>query len=120
VQSRSFIYTVFKSGPCGYNCRHRRYQERFLHFFFSLSHSYSLPPHLSPSLSLDMGSETNGQIEEGFEIPEINIKFTQLFINGCFVDALSGSICLSKTFRSQFCLIEVDMSCIINHSSSFA
>jgi coniferyl-aldehyde dehydrogenase len=37
-----------------------------------------------------MGSDTNGKIEEGFEIPEINIKFTQIFINGHFVDALSG------------------------------
>ncbi|KAJ3671101.1 hypothetical protein LUZ60_008527 [Juncus effusus] len=37
-----------------------------------------------------MGSETNGKKEDGFEIPEISIKFTQLFINGKFVDSLSG------------------------------
>ncbi|KAJ3701863.1 hypothetical protein LUZ61_005568 [Rhynchospora tenuis] len=43
-----------------------------------------------------MGSETNGKVQEGFEIPEINIKFTQLFIDGHFVDALSG-----KTFETR-------------------
>jgi hypothetical protein len=78
----------------------------------------TLPPlSLSLSLSFDMGSETNGKIEEGFEIPEINIKFTQLFINGRFVDALSGSILSTfvslNLFPSVLCLVEVAMSCII-------
>ncbi|KAM0859313.1 hypothetical protein ACQ4PT_047248 [Festuca glaucescens] len=34
--------------------------------------------------------------EKGFEVPELEIKFTKLFINGQFVDAVSG-----KTFETR-------------------
>ncbi|KAG1346268.1 hypothetical protein COCNU_06G000970 [Cocos nucifera] len=40
-----------------------------------------------------MGSQCNG---DEFEVPEIKIKFTKLFINGQFVDAISG-----KTFETR-------------------
>ncbi|XP_008775315.3 aldehyde dehydrogenase family 2 member C4-like [Phoenix dactylifera] len=40
-----------------------------------------------------MGSQCNG---DEFEMPEIKIKFTKLFINGQFVDAISG-----KTFETR-------------------
>ncbi|KAG1346269.1 aldehyde dehydrogenase family 2 member C4 [Cocos nucifera] len=40
-----------------------------------------------------MGSQCNG---DDFEMPEIKIKFTKLFINGQFVDAVSG-----KTFETR-------------------
>ncbi|XP_010926057.1 aldehyde dehydrogenase family 2 member C4 [Elaeis guineensis] len=40
-----------------------------------------------------MGSQCNG---DDFEVPEIKIKFTKLFINGQFVDAVSG-----KTFETR-------------------
>ncbi|GJN18507.1 hypothetical protein PR202_gb05675 [Eleusine coracana subsp. coracana] len=40
----------------------------------------------------------NGSSEkhEGFEVPKVEVKFTKLFINGHFVDALSG-----KTFETR-------------------
>ncbi|XP_009403415.2 aldehyde dehydrogenase family 2 member C4 isoform X1 [Musa acuminata AAA Group] len=41
-----------------------------------------------------MASEANGSTEDGVKMPEI--KFTKLFINGCFVDAVSG-----KTFETR-------------------
>ncbi|CAL9753930.1 unnamed protein product [Musa acuminata subsp. burmannicoides] len=40
-----------------------------------------------------MASEANSSAGDGLKLPEI--KFTKLFINGCFVDAVSG-----KTFES--------------------
>ncbi|XP_065042395.1 aldehyde dehydrogenase family 2 member C4-like [Musa acuminata AAA Group] len=41
-----------------------------------------------------MASEANDSTEDGVKMPEI--KFTKLFINGCFVDAVSG-----KTFETR-------------------
>nr|XP_009403415.1 PREDICTED: aldehyde dehydrogenase family 2 member C4 [Musa acuminata subsp. malaccensis] len=41
-----------------------------------------------------MASEANGSTGDGVKMPEI--KFTKLFINGCFVDAVSG-----KTFETR-------------------
>ncbi|CAL9762181.1 unnamed protein product [Musa acuminata subsp. burmannicoides] len=41
-----------------------------------------------------MASEADGSTEDGVKMPEI--KFTKLFINGCFVDAVSG-----KTFETR-------------------
>ncbi|KAL6882014.1 hypothetical protein ACP4OV_011486 [Aristida adscensionis] len=37
-----------------------------------------------------------GEDKQGFEVPELDIKFTKLFINGQFVDAVSG-----KTFETR-------------------
>jgi coniferyl-aldehyde dehydrogenase len=33
----------------------------------------------------------NGGDSKGFEVPKLEIKFTKLFINGRFVDAVSGT-----------------------------
>ncbi|CAL9189117.1 unnamed protein product [Musa hybrid cultivar] len=41
-----------------------------------------------------MASEADGSTEDGVKMPEI--KFNKLFINGCFVDAVSG-----KTFETR-------------------
>ncbi|XP_072968638.1 aldehyde dehydrogenase family 2 member C4-like [Typha angustifolia] len=43
-----------------------------------------------------MSSESNGNSNGSFKMPDIKIKFTKLFINGQFVDSISG-----KTFESR-------------------
>ena len=37
--------------------------------------------------------------EKGFEVPELDIKFTKLFINGQFVDAVSGTHLFPSTLQ---------------------
>ncbi|XP_052135579.1 aldehyde dehydrogenase family 2 member C4-like [Oryza glaberrima] len=43
-----------------------------------------------------MAAAANGGDSKGFEVPKLEIKFTKLFINGRFVDAVSG-----KTFETR-------------------
>jgi hypothetical protein len=36
-------------------------------------------------------ADANGSSQNGFEVPKVEVKFTKLFINGHFVDAVSGA-----------------------------
>ncbi|GJM94030.1 hypothetical protein PR202_ga10641 [Eleusine coracana subsp. coracana] len=42
------------------------------------------------------GANRSSEKHEGFEVPQVEVKFTKLFINGQFVDAVSG-----KTFETR-------------------
>ncbi|KAK3164673.1 hypothetical protein QOZ80_1AG0022890 [Eleusine coracana subsp. coracana] len=42
------------------------------------------------------GANGSSEKHEGFEVPKVEVKFTKLFINGQFVDAVSG-----KTFETR-------------------
>jgi hypothetical protein len=49
--------------------------------------------------------DANGSSQKGFEVPKVEVRFTKLFINGHFLDAVSGASrprpFLYSSFRSQ-------------------